>query len=34
MFRELLFDSGMKIAQSPLFDGPPLMSKPRRSPAI
>ena len=28
MFREPLFDSQIKLAQSPLLDGPPLMFKP------
>jgi hypothetical protein len=34
MFREPLFDCRIKLAQSPLFDGPPLMCKPCRSPPI
>jgi hypothetical protein len=28
MFREPLFDDRIKLAQSPLLDGPPLMFKP------
>lgn len=34
MFRELLFDGRIKLAQSPLLDGPLLMCKPCRSPSI
>jgi hypothetical protein len=34
MFREPLFGRRIKLAQSPLFDGPPLMRKPCRSPPI
>src|SRR5450755_760651 len=34
MFLEPLFDSRIKLAQSPLFDRPPLMCKPCRSPPI
>src|SRR5260370_42275596 len=34
MFRELLFDSRIKLAQSPLFDRPPLMFKPCPPPPI
>jgi hypothetical protein len=34
MFSEPLFDSRIKLAQSPLLDGPPLMFKPSRPPPI
>jgi hypothetical protein len=34
MFREPMFDSRIKLAQSPLFDRPPLMCKPCRSAPI
>jgi hypothetical protein len=34
MFGELLFDGWIKLAQSPLLDGPPLMGKPSRSPPV
>jgi hypothetical protein len=34
IFLEPLFNSRIKLAQSPLFDGPPLMCKSRRSPSI